>query len=429
MRLRGRLALALVGVALIAAVLTASGAALLSVRSARERALDNLARQAELVASTLGRGGGPTGPERRFILRDGRATRVGPRSAVAEALAAAPGDRARGRVPSRGRELLFVRRRSADAAPVLIARGAGASDPDLAPVGSAFVLAALAAALLAGATALLIAGRLARPLRRLGAAARALGADPAGPPAGAALEADLRRTDEIGDLARAFAAMQDDLATARTAQRQFLRSVSHELKTPLAALRAQGEALEDGALDGASAGPVVVREAARLERLVVDLLALGSLDRPGFRVEDEALDLAAIAEAVRERHAARAAALDVRLTRSGAGAARGDRDRLEQALSNLVENALRVTPAGGAVTLAVTPGAVSVTDTGPGLLDEDLPRAFERFYLHDRYAPPGSGTGLGLALVAELTRAMGGTVSAEHAPGGGARFTLRLTQR
>ena len=105
----------------------------------------------------------------------------------------------------------------------------------------------------------------------------------------------------------------------------------------------------------------------------------------------------------------------------------GDEGRLLQATSNLVENALRLTPAGGSVEVRARPGSISVRDTGPGLAAEDLPRAFDRFYLHDRYRSERAvGSGLGLAIVKELTVAMGGEVSAAESPGGGAEFTIRL---
>lgn len=105
----------------------------------------------------------------------------------------------------------------------------------------------------------------------------------------------------------------------------------------------------------------------------------------------------------------------------------GDHDRLAQVLSNLVENAIRVTPAGGTVAIAAGPGRLTVADTGPGIPAEDLPHAFERFHLHRRHsrgAPDGSG--LGLAIVRELTEAMGGSVAVRSEPGRGAEFTVIL---
>jgi HAMP domain-containing protein len=102
-------------------------------------------------------------------------------------------------------------------------------------------------------------------------------------------------------------------------------------------------------------------------------------------------------------------------------------EQLARAVSNLVENALRLTPAGGGVRVAARAGVVRVTDTGPGLRPEELAHAFERFYLHDRYGRTRRvGTGLGLAIVKELTEAMGGRVSVRSEPGEGAEFVVRL---
>jgi signal transduction histidine kinase len=111
-----------------------------------------------------------------------------------------------------------------------------------------------------------------------------------------------------------------------------------------------------------------------------------------------------------------------------------DPDRLMQVVSNLLDNALRVTPASGAVTPSIgefgETGSLTVSDTGPGIAAEDLPHAFERFYLRERSTEESrDGSGLGLAIVAELTQAMGGTASVWSALGEGARFTLALPAR
>jgi signal transduction histidine kinase len=98
-----------------------------------------------------------------------------------------------------------------------------------------------------------------------------------------------------------------------------------------------------------------------------------------------------------------------------------------QATSNLIENALRLTPAGGSVIVQAAPGQITVRDSGPGLSTEDIAHAFERFYLHDRYRSERPvGSGLGLAIVKELAVAMGGSVEAASADGGGAEFVVRL---
>jgi two-component system sensor histidine kinase BaeS len=115
---------------------------------------------------------------------------------------------------------------------------------------------------------------------------------------------------------------------------------------------------------------------------------------------------------------------------NGRSPAVADPDRALQVLSNLIENALRSTPAGGSVTVAARPGELVVSDSGPGIAADELPHAFERFFLYSRYASNRAvGTGLGLAIVKELTEAMNGTVAVQSEPGHGTTFTVHLPER
>jgi signal transduction histidine kinase len=162
---------------------------------------------------------------------------------------------------------------------------------------------------------------------------------------------------------------------------------------------------------------------------VRDLLDLASLQRRAFAIDLAPVDLATVAEHARERFATRARQLGVALQVDAEGytVALADAGRLLQAVSNLVENALRVTPAGGIVVVRVRPGRIEVADSGPGLEASDLPHAFDRFYLHDRYRSDRPvGSGLGLALVRELAEAMGGRVAVASTPGQGAAFAIDL---
>jgi two-component system sensor histidine kinase BaeS len=119
--------------------------------------------------------------------------------------------------------------------------------------------------------------------------------------------------------------------------------------------------------------------------------------------------------------------VSLRAQTNGAAPALADPDRTMQVLSNLIENALRSTPPGGSVTVSAAPGRLTVADTGPGIEADELPRAFERFFLYSRYAKNRAvGTGLGLAIVKELTDAMEGTISVASKPGEGTTFTLQL---
>jgi two-component system sensor histidine kinase BaeS len=223
--------------------------------------------------------------------------------------------------------------------------------------------------------------------------------------------------------------MAAQLTEAKQAERAFLMSVSHELKTPLAAIRGYAEALEDHAASLEEAAPVIRTEADRLERLVRDLLDLARLDRHEFTVATDTVDLAAIARQASRRYLPRARELGIELAVNAPqpSPALGDRDRLLQVVSNLVENALRYTPEGGQVTIGAQGTELSVSDTGPGIAAEDLPHVFERFYLHNKHKldrPVGSG--LGLAIVKELVTMMRGQVSVAGATGSGATFTVTL---
>jgi two-component system, OmpR family, sensor kinase len=287
------------------------------------------------------------------------------------------------------------------------------------------LIAAAAGISLAALAAYVLARRIARPVSRVADAARHL-AEEREPE-----RVPVEGATEIAGLARAFNEMAEQLAKARAAERQFLLSVSHELKTPLTAIRGYAEGVADGAFSGDEVAETISVEAVRLERLVHDLLDLARMNRTDFSIHREPLDLAAIAAEAARRYEGQARDFGVSLeaAASGPAPAIGDPDRLLQVSSNLVENALRLTPRGGIVRIAATPGALVVEDTGPGLAQEDLPRAFDRFYLHSRYSSDRSvGTGLGLSIVKQLAEGMGGSVEVESLPGRGARFTVRLPE-
>ncbi len=174
---------------------------------------------------------------------------------------------------------------------------------------------------------------------------------------------------------------------------------------------------------------MIRREARRLERLVQDLLDLARMSRSSFAVHREEIDLAETARDAGRRYEAQAAQfrLLLEVDAPAEAPALGDGDRVLQVLSNLVENALRCTPAGGRVSVRARPGELEVADTGPGLPPEELPRAFERFFLYRRHGGERAvGTGLGLAIVKDLTEAMGGRVDVRSRPGEGTTFRVSL---
>ena len=276
------------------------------------------------------------------------------------------------------------------------------------------LLAALVGVGFAAVVSFFVARSIVLPIRRVADATRALAADERHEPLPAG------GSSELAALALAFNRMTEQLAAAREAERDFLLSVSHELKTPLTAIRGYAEGLADGAFDAEEAARTIGLEAGRLERLVRDLLDLARMNRAEFSVRSEPVDLAEIAREAVSRHEVAARQFGVELRAGGAETwAEADHDRLLQVASNLVENALRETPAGGAVTVTAQPGLLAVADTGPGIPAGDVGHAFERFYLYDKVGrdrPVGSG--LGLAIVKQLATAMGGDVRVESGPEG-----------
>jgi signal transduction histidine kinase len=203
--------------------------------------------------------------------------------------------------------------------------------------------------------------------------------------------------------------------------------VSHELKTPLTAIRGYAEGLAEGAFEPGEAARVIATESGRLERLVRDLLDLARMHRAEFSVRSEPVDLAEIAREAARRHepTARDLGVDLRAVADEAWVT-GDGDRILQIASNLVENALRETPAGGSVTVEAHGTRLKVSDTGPGIPAEDLPHAFERFYLYDKIGRDRLiGSGLGLAIVRQLATAMGGSVEVRSSDAG-TTFTVAL---
>jgi two-component system sensor histidine kinase BaeS len=266
-----------------------------------------------------------------------------------------------------------------------------------------------------------VARSIVRPIRRVADATRALAADERHDPL------PTEGSSELVALALAFNQMTEQLAASREAERNFLLSVSHELKTPLTAIRGYAEGLADGAFDADEAGRTILLEAGRLERLVRDLLDLARMNRAEFSVRSEPVDLAETAREAVGRHEASAHEFGVELRAGGVEAwVEGDGDRLLQVASNLVENALRETPAGGSVTVTAAAGTLVVADTGPGIPAGDIPHAFERFYLYDKVGKDRPvGSGLGLAIVKQLATAMGGDVRVESGLAG-TTFTVSL---
>jgi two-component system sensor histidine kinase BaeS len=359
------------------------------------------------------------------------ATRV-PAPFASTDLAAATEDASAVRRTAGGKEWLVAGHPATDGRIVLLARQVAVAGRLTAQQKRRALLGGglgLAGGVLAG---LALALSITRPLSRLAAAARRMSAGerhlalaPEGPAEVAAV------ADALGSLSRA-------LALSEERQRRFLLAVSHELRTPLTAVAGYAEALQDGAIPAAEvphAVSVIVSESARLKRRVDDLMALARLEADDFRLDAAPTDVGALVRAAVAAFAPRAAASGVAL---GAEAPPSgpvvvtDGERLRQAIDALADNALKVLDAGAPLVLACCGlpdgGArVEVRDGGPGLTPEDLAVAFERGLLTERYRgrrPVGSG--VGLALVGELARRLGGHARADPAPEGGVSFSITL---
>ncbi len=422
MRLRHRLLGYFALVAVACCVLTVGVGVLLVRHQISSQRMNSLQVQADELAA-FGGAPGALGPGQHvYAVGSGRA-RMLRRARAGAVLAAIPTSGDGQGTATVGKQSILYAARITAAGRVIVVRSAKLAFGEWRPFLGSLILAGIGGVLLAALLSFVVARRLARPIGELAAATRRLAA---GQPE---VSVPVGGEDEIADLGLAFNEMSSELQQAREAHRHFLESVSHELKTPLTSIRGYAEALADDAVKPVEGGQVIAAEADRLERLVADLLELARFERAGFSVRREPVDLRGVADQAAQRHGPRAKEVSVELRVDGAqqAPALGDFDRLLQAASNLIENALRLTPRGGRVSVEVEPGRLTVRDTGPGLSVDDVPHAFERFYLHDRYRSERPvGSGLGLAIVKELAVAMGGSVEAASAPGAGAAFTLRL---
>jgi signal transduction histidine kinase len=236
--------------------------------------------------------------------------------------------------------------------------------------------------------------------------------------------------------AMAIAADRTAFLAVERARRDFFSDVSHELRTPLSAMKLMLETLQ-GSDDDVEARalflPQIAGEVERMIRLVADLLELARSDGGAVPLRRERFDLTDVAMSTVNSFAGRADALGIELDLDAPAPVEldADRNKLIQVAMNLVDNALRHTPAGGRVTVALSrdgdEAVLSVADTGSGIPFADLSRIFERFYVVDRSrSRENTGTGLGLAIAKQLVEEHGGALSVESEYGRGATFTMRI---
>ncbi len=295
--------------------------------------------------------------------------------------------------------------------------------------------------LIVGSTliALVVFGPARRRLKQVQAATERLGAGDL------AARAPETGGDEVMAVARSFNLMADELGSraqaleiSDRARRQLLADVSHELMTPLTAMRGYIETLTmpELQIDQPTRDRylhVVNDETHRLERIIGDLLDLARLEGGGTQMRREPVLLAALFDRVASRHERELRDRGIRLTQhieAGTEQVTGDPDRLEQALQNLAANALRHTPDGGEISLSATTapdGArLAVRDSGPGIAPEHLTLIFDRFYKSDASRKASGGSGLGLSIVKAIIERHGGTIAARNDHG--AVFEIVLPQ-
>jgi two-component system sensor histidine kinase MprB len=231
---------------------------------------------------------------------------------------------------------------------------------------------------------------------------------------------DATSKDELGRLARSFNTTLDSLERSVEAQRQLVADASHELRTPIASLRANIQTLEHAerlpAAELEALRADIVAELDELTALVADIVELARGAKPGGSEDEVRLD--EIVESVAHRARARANGIAIDVSTEPT-VVRGAPDRIQRAVSNLVDNALKWSPGNGRVEIDLAGGRLSVRDHGPGFEEGDLPYVFDRFYrAGNARALPGSG--LGLAIVRQAAEAHGGEVEAGNAPDGGA---------
>lgn len=293
--------------------------------------------------------------------------------------------------------------------------------------------AAILAFLLAVLLAFVISRWVSHPLQQMATAAEAIAQgqyDQSLPLAG---------PDEVQRVAQSFNAMASQVKASQQSQRDFLSNVSHDMKTPLTAIQGWSQALQDGTAETPEtrlmAAQVIEQEAQRMTRMVNELLELARLDSGQLKLKREAVALQPLLATVQRNLLPLAQQKGVALTFDSRPVPMiwGDPDRLTQIFTNLVDNGLAYTPAGGHVHLFLGPNGqwveIGVQDNGKGIAPEAMPRVFERFYQVEksRTRPDSQrGSGLGLAIAKQLVEAHSGRIAVQSQLGKGSLFTVYL---
>lgn len=445
--LAGRIVFTTVAVALVAAVVTGAvslglvrAASLGDARSEASALADQLARlpQNKLEQRVDDRALGAGQPKVALVNPDGTLTgslgvvlkpRVRQRLSQGSTLSTT--------IELGGRRFIVEARQTIAGGTVVVAHSLTSVDAAVSRVAGQLLIALAIGVAVAIGAGILLARVVARPLSRTAAAARRLAKGDRN------VELPHAATVEVSDVVSALDELDEALTVSEARQREFLLSISHDLRTPLTALRGYAEALADGVVgeeDARDVGATMLAETRRLDRFVADLLELARLEAHDFAAELAPVDIGGVIHEAVTAWSAVAAAAGVELHSEAPPdlIASTDAHRLRQIVDGLLENALRATPARGVVVVVARslPRAegsprviVTVNDSGAGLTADDREAAFQRGTLHDKYRQTRAvGTGLGLSIAQRLVTRLGGTLRAVDTAGTpwGASFQVEL---
>lgn len=437
--LSARILLAIVSVNLVAVIVTALIAFPVVQRSAETQARRQLTAQARELARTRDTAdpasspdSGTAGDRFAIVASDGTVTGGARDEVDADTAAQLRAGRSVSTTTTlSGREAVLVGIPTADGGGVVGVRRVADITAANADVVRWLIIALSVGLFAATVAGVLLARRLGRPLRRVAASARELAAGHRG------VIMTPESITEIADIAHALGGLDTALTVSERRQRDFLLSVSHDIRTPLTALRGYAEALADGLIpadDVPAVGATLSAESERLRRFLDDLLQLARLEADEFALDPQVIDARETVRSAVDAWRAAAARAGVMLRADVPTvplAIETDPMRLRQVIDGLIENALRVTAEGAPVIVTAAAAGrgirVSVRDGGPGLTSEDVAVAFERGALHARYRDIRAvGTGLGLSIAHRLVTRLGGSIDVGAAPEGGAAFAVSL---